>query len=158
MSTSTESTKGKPKAKPKGNGKGKPQAKPKGNGKTPSRPKAVATPPPAEDIAVDTTADESLAFPVETFLRPEDMLDASYAFKLASDKSRLAIMVALSRQFQLNVGQLCVITGLTQPAVSHHLSLMRHARLVTTSRNGKNVNYRTTDAGRKIVKAAEIIR
>jgi ArsR family transcriptional regulator len=41
----------------------------------------------------------------------------------------------------MNVSALCEVLELAQPTVSHHLGLLREARLVRTRREGKQVHY-----------------
>ncbi len=63
-------------------------------------------------------------------------------FKLLADESRLKILLALSQDGELNVTSLCELLGQTQPAVSHHLTLLRMAGLVGYRRDGKHNYYR----------------
>lgn len=62
-------------------------------------------------------------------------------FKLLADKSRLKIVLALAQQGPTHVSALCQLLGQTQPAVSHHLTLMRIVGLVGYDRNGKHNFY-----------------
>jgi DNA-binding transcriptional ArsR family regulator len=64
-------------------------------------------------------------------------------FKMLSDPSRLRILLALAQNGKMNVSDLCdMLRTQSQPAVSHHLSLMKYARLVHCDRQGKNNFYR----------------
>jgi DNA-binding transcriptional ArsR family regulator len=69
-------------------------------------------------------------------------------FKLLADPSRLKIVLALARDGELHVSALCDLLRdkdgqpASQPAVSHHLSLMRMAKLVSVDRKGKFSYYR----------------
>ncbi len=63
-------------------------------------------------------------------------------FKLLSDDSRLRILLLLARAGEHNVTQLCDHLGQTQPAVSHHLALLRVSGLVEANRQGKHNLYR----------------
>jgi DNA-binding transcriptional ArsR family regulator len=68
-------------------------------------------------------------------------------FKMLSDPSRLKILMALAQNGQMHVSALCrLLEGTSQPAVSHHLSLMRHTRLVRCDRQGKHNFYRLDSA------------
>jgi ArsR family transcriptional regulator len=40
-----------------------------------------------------------------------------------------------------SVTELCRVTGIAQPTVSHHLGKLRWSSLVVTRRSGKNVYY-----------------
>lgn len=65
--------------------------------------------------------------------------------KLISDPTRIAIIDML-RDGELHVGDLCDRLGkMTQPAVSHHLALLRHGRVIEPRRQGKNNFYALTD-------------
>jgi DNA-binding transcriptional ArsR family regulator len=63
-------------------------------------------------------------------------------FRLLADQSRLKIVLALAQDGELHVSALCRLLGQSQPAVSHHLTLMRMAKLVTVDRKGKFSYYR----------------
>ncbi len=62
-------------------------------------------------------------------------------FKLLADKSRLKILLALSQDEEMHVSALCEMLGQSQPAVSHHLTLMRMTGLVGFRRDGKHNYY-----------------
>jgi ArsR family transcriptional regulator len=62
-------------------------------------------------------------------------------FKLLADKSRLKIVLALAQDGELHVSALCDLLGQSQPAVSHHLTLMRMVGLVGYRRDGKHNFY-----------------
>ena len=50
-----------------------------------------------------------------------------------------------------NVSELCADLGTqSQPAVSHHLALLRHGRLIEPRRSGKHNFYALTEAGREL--------
>src|SRR5262249_31382080 len=62
-------------------------------------------------------------------------------FKLLADKSRLKIVLALAQDGKLHVSALCALLDQSQPAVSHHLTLMRMVGLVGYDRSGKHNYY-----------------
>ena len=62
-------------------------------------------------------------------------------FKLLSDETRLRILMYLARQGELHVTALCDKLGQSQPAVSHHLALLRVAGLIEARRDGKHNFY-----------------
>ena len=66
-------------------------------------------------------------------------------FKLLADESRLRILLTLAREGEMHVSALCHMLGQSQPAVSHHLTLLRMAGLVGFRRDGK-FNYYRLDA------------
>jgi len=68
--------------------------------------------------------------------------DLVKVFKLLSDETRLRILLYLSRHEELHVRALCEILGQSQPAVSHHLALLRVSELIEPRRDGKHNFYR----------------
>ncbi len=54
----------------------------------------------------------------------------------------MKIVLALAQDGELHVSALCRLLGQSQPAVSHHLTLMRMAKLVSVDRKGKFSYYR----------------
>ena len=68
--------------------------------------------------------------------------DLANIFKLLSDETRLRILFKLLRTKELHVRALCQALGQSQPAVSHHLALLRRAGLVQRRREGKHNFYR----------------
>src|SRR5262249_42194178 len=70
----------------------------------------------------------------------------SEIFKQLADKSRLKILLALAQDGELHVSALCGLLDQSQPAVSHHLNLLRGRRLVSYRRDGKH-NYYRIDSG-----------
>jgi ArsR family transcriptional regulator len=67
--------------------------------------------------------------------------DLVQVFKLLSDETRLRILLYLSRAEELHVTALCDLLGQSQPAVSHHLALLRVAGLIEPRREGKHNFY-----------------
>ena len=70
----------------------------------------------------------------------------SEMFKLLADCSRLKILLALASNGEMHVSALCRLLDQSQPAVSHHLTLMRMSGLVGYRRDGKH-NYYHVDSG-----------
>ncbi len=72
--------------------------------------------------------------------------DLVTVFKLLADETRLRILHYLTQKPEMNV---CTFVGLlhqTQPAVSHHLALLREAGLVECRRDGKHNFYHLVPA------------
>ena len=70
--------------------------------------------------------------------------------KQVSDPTRLQVLILLNER-ERNVTELCSDLGTqSQPAVSHHLALLRHGRLIEPRRSGKHNFYALTDAGRQL--------
>lgn len=67
--------------------------------------------------------------------------DLVQVFKLLSDETRLRILLYLMREGELHVTALCAKLGQSQPAVSHHLALLRVAGLIEARRDGKHNFY-----------------
>ncbi len=63
-------------------------------------------------------------------------------FKLLADETRLQILFLLQQRRELNVRALCHLLEQSQPAVSHHLALLRLAGLIEMRRDGKHNFYR----------------
>lgn len=81
---------------------------------------------------------------------PDDgaIREAAEQFNILSDPTRLKILLILVQR-ERNVTELCEdLDSQSQPAVSHHLSLLRHARLIEQRREGKHNYYSLTDEGR----------
>jgi DNA-binding transcriptional ArsR family regulator len=70
--------------------------------------------------------------------------------KQVSDPTRLQVLMLLSQK-ERNVSELCSDLGTqSQPAVSHHLALLRHGRLIEPRRSGKHNFYGLTEAGKEL--------
>jgi DNA-binding transcriptional ArsR family regulator len=62
-------------------------------------------------------------------------------FKLLADETRLRIMYYLMQEDELNVRTFCHLLHQSQPAVSHHLALLRAAGVIELRRDGKHNYY-----------------
>jgi ArsR family transcriptional regulator len=62
-------------------------------------------------------------------------------FKLLADETRVRILHYLLQQEEFNVRTLCELLQQSQPAVSHHLALLRMAGLIECRRDGKHNFY-----------------
>ena len=62
-------------------------------------------------------------------------------FKLLSDETRLQILNYLMQKDELNVRTLCKLLKQSQPAVSHHLALLKDAGVIECRRDGKHNYY-----------------
>ena len=67
--------------------------------------------------------------------------DLVKVFKLLSDETRLRVLLYLTQQQELHVRALCDLLDQSQPAVSHHLALLRVAGLIESRREGKHNFY-----------------
>jgi DNA-binding transcriptional ArsR family regulator len=71
---------------------------------------------------------------------------ASILLKQVSDPTRLQLVLLLT-EGEMHVGGLCEQLSQSQPAVSHHLALLRHGGLIAPRRQGKNNYYALTETG-----------
>ena len=79
--------------------------------------------------------------------------ELAQVFKLLSDETRLRILFYLAQNSELHVTDLCSRLGQSQPAVSHHLALLRVSGLIESRREGKHNFYsvRTDHFGELLV-------
>lgn len=86
--------------------------------------------------------DSAPTSPAPKVRAPDPLIrDLADMFRLLADRTRLKIVLALMQARRLNVSALKVLVKQSQPAVSHHLTLMRSAKLVDFERDGKNNYY-----------------
>lgn len=79
-------------------------------------------------------------------LHPKQKLnDLALFFKVFGDETRLRIIDVLAHQ-PLCVGDIATILEMTSSSISHQLSMLRSMNLVQTSKVGKTVFYRLSDA------------
>jgi DNA-binding transcriptional ArsR family regulator len=71
---------------------------------------------------------------------------ASMLLKQVSDPTRLQVILMLS-EGERHVGALSGELNQSQPAVSHHLALLRHGGIIAPRRQGKNNYYGLTETG-----------
>jgi ArsR family transcriptional regulator, zinc-responsive transcriptional repressor len=146
--------------------RGRKPGQPVGKSRSSSKPPAgsLAKPGKAKSsaVGVKTTPTAAKSGMVGTKLTPTAakarnlaVRRAAMIIKQASDGTRLSIMMMLF-DGERNVAAICKDLGQqSQPAVSHHLALLRHGRLVEPRRDGKNNIYSLTDEGRLLIKAVQ---
>lgn len=78
--------------------------------------------------------------------RLHDARRASILLKHVSDPTRLQVILILA-EGEKHVGALCDHLSQSQPAVSHHLALLRHGGIIAPRRQGKNNFYSLTEVG-----------
>jgi ArsR family transcriptional regulator len=66
---------------------------------------------------------------------------AAQLFHMLGDENRLRILLLLSQRKEINVSALGATLGQSQPATSHHLTLLRATGLVSYRREGKHNFY-----------------
>jgi ArsR family transcriptional regulator len=91
----------------------------------------------------------------ETTSTPDPLPQLIQLFRLLADETRLRILRLLIESGEHHVRALCDKLGQSQPAVSHHLALMRTAGLIECRRQGKHNFYRL--APRKFEEALNLV-
>jgi DNA-binding transcriptional ArsR family regulator len=76
--------------------------------------------------------------------------------KQVSDPTRLQVILMLA-QGEKHVGAVCEQLNMSQPAVSHHLALLRHGSIIAPRRQGKNSFYGLTEAGEALAKVVQTL-
>ena len=74
----------------------------------------------------------------------EDVTRLADMFRLMGDASRLRIILTCLRG-PINVGDIAAELDVSQPLVSHHLRLLRAARILRAERRGKQMFYSVAD-------------
>jgi DNA-binding transcriptional ArsR family regulator len=78
--------------------------------------------------------------------------EAARLLRLLSNERRLLVLCHLVGAGEMHVGALATTIGLSQPAISQHLALLREDGLVATRRVAQTIYYRLADE-----KAARVI-
>jgi DNA-binding transcriptional ArsR family regulator len=87
-----------------------------------------------------------------TLVRQLSVPHAAQLFHMLGDENRLRILLLLTQRGELNVSTLGTALGQSQPATSHHLTLLRASGLVSYRRDGKhNFYYVTSDFARQLL-------
>ncbi|MFO0889292.1 MAG: metalloregulator ArsR/SmtB family transcription factor [Isosphaeraceae bacterium] len=79
---------------------------------------------------------------------------ASILLKHVSDPTRLQVILILA-EGERHVGALCAQLSQSQPAVSHHLALLRHGNIIAPRRQGKNNFYSLTETGADLARVVK---
>ena len=69
------------------------------------------------------------------------------AFKALADPTRRRLFERLAREGELSVNALTEGSGVSQPAVSKHLAVLKRAQLVDERRQGRESRYRVDQQG-----------
>ncbi|MBI3732597.1 MAG: winged helix-turn-helix transcriptional regulator [Chloroflexi bacterium] len=70
------------------------------------------------------------------------LIDCVDFCKAMSDDTRQAILRLLKARGEQTAGEVVAAFDLSQPTISHHLSILRRSGLVQTRQQGKEVYYR----------------
>lgn len=74
----------------------------------------------------------------------EELYDLAELFKVFGDSTRIRILFQLFDK-ELSVGELADLLNMNQSAVSHQLKVLKQAKLVKNSRDGKSIIYSLDD-------------
>ena len=69
--------------------------------------------------------------------------------KLIGDKTRARILLLVNGE--RNVNEIGALIKQSQPAISHHLALLRHGGMVEATRHGKTNHYHLSEKAQKAV-------
>lgn len=87
---------------------------------------------------------EAIRRAAEAMPAEEELADMAELFKVFGDSTRIRILYILS-QSELCVCDIAELLGLTQPAASYQLKVLKQARLVKNRRDGKANCYSLAD-------------
>jgi ArsR family transcriptional regulator len=101
---------------------------------------------PSKSVRRKTPA-PSLRSKSSVSISAESITELAEMFRVLADESRIKILLALAHEGELHVTALCEMLSTptkkaSQPAVSHHLTLLRMFHLVSYRRDGKHNFYR----------------
>jgi DNA-binding transcriptional ArsR family regulator len=74
---------------------------------------------------------------------------AADLFRILGDPTRRSVFERLAGEGELSVGELVADAGVSQPAVSQHLAVLKQAGLVSERREGRFVRYAARPQGLK---------
>lgn len=89
-----------------------------------------------EQKNTDSTVEDS-----ELASSAEFRTELAHVCKMLSDANRLRIIFYLLNEPELNVTEFCQRLDQSQPAVSHHLALLKQAGILQVRRDGKHNFY-----------------
>jgi DNA-binding transcriptional ArsR family regulator len=96
-----------------------------------------------------TTTTKSAKPKTDAGRRLKQVQQAAMLLKQVSDPTRLQIILMLA-EGEKHAGGICKVLKQKQPAVSHHLTLLRLGGIVAPRRKGKNNFYALTEAGEQL--------
>ncbi|WP_308116416.1 ArsR/SmtB family transcription factor [Falsiroseomonas oryziterrae] len=86
----------------------------------------------------------------------EKAAEAARLLRLLGNENRLLLLCHLAGAGEMGVGALAEAIGLSQPALSQHLALLREDGLVATRKEAQAVFYRIADP--KAARLLEVLR
>lgn len=166
MPTPTATTK--PKSGPKAPNNPKAPKAPKSPGKAPKAstkaPKMsadviesydVPAPEPTPEPAANGAAVKARPTARRTVGEAARHREVAALLRLAADPTRIAVLMLLARVESMSVTAIVDTLGGSQPAISHHLAIMRHSGMLDPTRDGKFNFYAATPAGRRLATAVK---
>ena len=106
-----------------------------------------------EEGDVQPAEGEQVGNVLDTFA--EKLPEVGQVCKMIGDEVRIKILLLLAEVDEMNVKTLCGKLGMSQTAVSHHLSLLRVSVFLESRRDGKFNFYSITENGKaRIAEAA----
>lgn len=106
-----------------------------------------------ENCCTESHIDEELESSILKMIPTEEQaVDAASVFSHLSDSTRVRILTMLSVR-ELCVCEMADMLKMSQPAVSHHLRILRECGIVKYKKQGKRASYYLNDAGKgKIIR------
>lgn len=104
---------------------------------------SIARNKPSGRRAASSSESRTLSATVPPLAQLDDdiAVDLVQSFKLFADETRLRILYFLMQRKEMHVRALCTLLEQSQPAVSHHLALLRVAGFIDSRRDGKHNYY-----------------
>lgn len=107
-------------------------------------PRRSIVPLPSPDCSVRAVDPQRVHAAQDRLLDDAAYVDLAETFRALADSTRAKIVHAIADQ-PLCVCDLAQVVGVSEPAVSQHLRLLRALRIVRRTRAGKMVYYRLED-------------
>jgi len=86
----------------------------------------------------------------------EKAAEAARLLRLLGNENRLLLLCMLAIEGEMPVGAMAEALGLSQPALSQHLALLREDGLVATRREAQSIHYRIADP--KAARVLDVLR
>lgn len=86
----------------------------------------------------------------------EKAAEAARLLRLLANENRLLLLCHLAGEGEMGVGALAEAVGLSQPALSQHLALLREDGVVATRREAQAVFYRIAEP--KVARILAVLR
>lgn len=131
-----------------------PKASPKAAAPKSAAPKSTAAKPSALKSAAPKAVNGRAKSAKGADQRFQQAKRASILLKHVSDPTRLQVILILA-DGERHVGALCDQLSQSQPAVSHHLALLRHGNIIAPRRQGKNNFYSLTETGAELARVVQ---